>query len=241
MNFVPYLKLNLKMVSGDLVLIGVCGILFCCLIWTIIGVIFLPWIMLGITFLSVKPTKKVYEESLFGQSSALHMSLPVSAREMVAAKLLVGALILLVTLAAAFGPLIITGFNIWAFGIDDLMQAAGGGSRAELLIWVFLLDLLLLILLVDCVGFTGSIWLRKKHTWNRSKGTQTALRTLAAAPFLLFLLWQNTKAEDVTPLQDLFASEFCMMVLVAVAVLEIVMYVLAAGISVRLVEKGRVI
>lgn len=235
MNFIPYLKLNLKMVQADLILIAVCGGLFWFSMQMFFGVFFIPWIMLGIGLLSIRPTKKIFEDSIFGPSSAFHMSLPVDARSFVLAKLLTGCLVGIITLAAAVLPLMVMGFHK-LFRLDELSQAAHAGGNGTAVLILMGADLILLFLLMMSAGLTQEFWYNAQPLRRQSPALKYGSRILAGAPFSVFILWNAFRDRKKTPLFDWLEEGNPLPVLIGMTAVLCIAVLMAVRTSIKLLE-----
>jgi len=237
MNFLPYLKLNLKMVQGDLILIAVCGVLFWFSMQLIIGVFFMPWIMLGIGLLTIRPGKKLFEDSIFGPSSALHMSLPVDARTFVLVKILAGSLVGLIGLGAAVLPLLVTGFQFHVvLRLDELVQAAHTGGNGTAVLILLGVDLILFLFMAMPVGLAHEFWYNAQPLRNQSPALKYGSRILINAPFSAFILWNAFRDKEKTPVFDWLSEGNPLPVLIVVAVVLCIMSLLAVRRAVNLLE-----
>ena len=156
-NFIAYLKLNLQMISMDLVLIGLGGMVLWALLSTFIGFLFLPLLLFGIAWISYRPVKKIFEDSLFGDGASLHMSLPLDCRTVILVKLVACELVIAVMLAAILLPLQLAGIDIWSGALELVKQAGEIHYSGALLLAVVVADVLLFLFMSTPIDLMESI------------------------------------------------------------------------------------
>jgi hypothetical protein len=235
-NFIAYLKLNLRMISGDLVLIGLGGMVLWALASTFIGFLFLPLLLFGIAWISYRPVKKIFEDSLFGDGASLHMSLPLDCRTVILVKLVACELVIVVMLAAILLPLQLAGIDIWSGALELVKQAGEIHYSGALLLAVVVADVLLFLFMSTPIDLMESIRFHCQPLNSRSRLNRFLSRLPLNLPFVAFILWNATRDDSKTPILDWLAGSHALPVLLAVGVIEILIGLLAIRGSIRLME-----
>ena len=235
-NFIAYLKLNLQMISMDLVLIGLGGMVLWALLSTFIGFLFLPLLLFGIAWISYRPVKKIFEDSLFGDGASLHMSLPLDCRTVILVKLVACELIIVVMLAAILLPLQLAGIDIWSGALELVKQAGEIHYSGALLLAVVVADVLLFLFMSTPIDLMESIRFHCQPLNSRSRLNRFLSRLPLNLPFVAFILWNATRDDSKTPILDWLAGSHALPVLLAVGVIEILIGLLAIRGSIRLME-----
>lgn len=235
-NFIAYLKLNLQMISMDLVLIGLGGMVLWALLSTFIGFLFLPLLLFGIAWISYRPVKKIFEDSLFGDGASLHMSLPLDCRTVILVKLVACELVIVVMLAAILLPLQLAGIDIWSGALELVKQAGEIHYSGALLLAVVVADVLLFLFMSTPIDLMESIRFHCQPLNSRSRLNRFLSRLPLNLPFVAFILWNATRDDSKTPILDWLAGSHALPVLLAVGVIEILIGLLAIRGSIRLME-----
>ena len=235
-NFNAYLKLNLQMISGDLVLIGLGGMVLWALASTFIGFLFLPLLLFGIAWISYRPVKKIFEDSLFGDGASLHMSLPLDCRTMILVKLVACELVIVVMLTAILLPLQLAGIDIWSGALELVKQAGEIHYSGALMLAVVVADVLLFLFMSTPIDLMESIRFHCQPLNSRSRLNRFLSRLPLNLPFVAFILWNATRDDSKTPILDWLATKQALPVLLAVGAVEILVGVLAVRGSIRLLE-----
>ena len=235
-NFIAYLKLNLQMISMDLVLIGLGGMVLWALLSTFIGFLFLPLLLFGIAWISYRPVKKIFEDSLFGDGAALHVSLPLDCRTVILVKLVACELVIVVMLAAILLPLQLAGIDIWSGALELVKQAGEIHYSGALLLAVVVADVLLFLFMSTPIDLMESIRFHCQPLNSRSRLNRFLSRLPLNLPFVAFILWNATRDDSKTPILDWLAGSHALPVLLAVGVIEILIGLLAIRGSIRLME-----
>ena len=235
-NFNAYLKLNLQMISGDLVLIGLGGMVLWALASTFIGFLFLPLLLFGIAWISYRPVKKIFEDSLFGDGASLHMSLPLDCRTVILVKLVACELVIVVMLAAILLPLQLAGIDIWSGALELVKQAGEIHYSGSLMLAVVVADVLLFLFMSTPIDLMESIRFHCQPLNSRSRLNRFLSRLPLNLPFVAFILWNATRDDSKTPILDWLAGSQALPVLLAVGVIEILIGLLAIRGSIRLME-----
>ena len=235
-NFIAYLKLNLQMISMDLVLIGLGGMVLWALLSTFIGFLFLPLLLFGIAWISYRPVKKIFEDSLFGDGASLHMSLPLDCRTVILVKLVACELVIVVMLAAILLPLQLAGIDIWSGALGLVKQAGEIHYSGALLLAVVVADVLLFLFMSTPIDLMESIRFHCQPLNSRSRLNRFLSRLPLNLPFVAFILWNATRDDSKTPILDWLAGSHALPVLLAVGVIEILIGLLAIRGSIRLME-----
>ena len=235
-NFNAYLKLNLQMISGDLVLIGLGGMVLWALASTFIGFLFLPLLLFGIAWISYRPVKKIFEDSLFGDGASLHMSLPLDCRTVILVKLVACELVIVVMLAAILLPLQLAGIDIWSGALELVKQAGEIHYSGALMLAVVVADVLLFLFMSTPIDLMESIRFHCQPLNSRSRLNRFLSRLPLNLPFVAFILWNATRDDSKTPILDWLAGSHALPVLLAVGVIEILIGLLAIRGSIRLME-----
>jgi hypothetical protein len=235
-NFNAYLKLNLQMISGDLVLIGLGGMVLWVLASTFIGFLFFPLLLFGIAWISYRPVKKIFEDSLFGDGASLHMSLPLDCRTVILVKLVACELVIVVMLAAILLPLQLAGIDIWSGALELVKQAGEIHYSGALMLAVVVADVLLFLFMSTPIDLMESIRFHCQPLNSRSRLNRFLSRLPLNLPFVAFILWNATRDDSKTPILDWLATKQALPVLLAVGAVEILVGVLAVRGSIRLLE-----
>ena len=235
-NFIAYLKLNLQMISMDLVLIGLGGMVLWALLSTFIGFLFLPLLLFGIAWISYRPVKKIFEDSLFGDGASLHMSLPLDCRTVILVKLVACELVIVVMLAAILLPLQLAGIDIWSGALELVKQAGEIHYSGALMLAVVVADVLLFLFMSTPIDLMESIRFHCQPLNSRSRLNRFLSRLPLNLPFVAFILWNATRDDSKTPILDWLATKQALPVLLAVGAVEILVGVLAVRGSIRLLE-----
>ena len=235
-NFNAYLKLNLQMISGDLVLIGLGGMVLWALASTFIGFLFLPLLLFGIAWISYRPVKKIFEDSLFGDGASLHMSLPLDCRTVILVKLVACELVIVVMLAAILLPLQLAGIDIWSGALELVKQAGEIHYSGALMLAVVVADVLLFLFMSTPIDLMESIRFHCQPLNSRSRLNRFLSRLPLNLPFVAFILWNATRDDSKTPILDWLAGSHALPVLLTVGVIEILIGLLAIRGSIRLME-----
>ena len=235
MKFWPYLKLQLKMIEVDLVVLGCLGALFFLSIYTIIGIIFFPFIVIGIAYYGSRPMKKLKEDSLFGTSSGLYMSLPVDVRTVVAGKLIACMILDTMIIAACLLPLVISGFG-GLFQLDRVYEAMNAGGNGPLLAAIAILNLILLMPAMEAAELTRLLRYRSQPVSKQTKGRDFVFRIAGSVPFLAIIFWNGSRDRDKTPVLDWLAEGSVLPLLLAVLAIELVFTVISVKSAVKFLE-----
>ena len=235
-NFNAYLKLNLQMISGDLVLIGLGGMVLWALASTFIGFLFLPLLLFGIAWISYRPVKKIIEDSLFGDGASLHMSLPLDCRTVILVKLVACELVIVVMLAAILLPLQLAGIDIWSGALELVKQAGEIHYSGALMLAVVVADVLLFLFMSTPIDLMESIRFHCQPLNSRSRLNRFLSRLPLNLPFVAFILWNATRDDSKTPILDWLATKQALPVLLAVGAVEILVGLLAIRRSIQLME-----
>ncbi len=235
-SFLAYLKLNLQMISIDLLLIGLGGLVLWALVSTFIGFLFLPLLLFGIAWISYRPVKKMVEDSLFGGGASLHMSLPLDCRTVVLVKLVACELVILVMLAAILLPLQFAGIDVWSRTLELVRQAGEIHYSGELMLAVVVADVLMIIFMSTPIDLMESIKFHCQPLERQNKKHRFISRLPLILPVWAFIFWNATRDDSKTPILDWLATEQALPVLLAVGAVEILIGVLAVRGSIRLLE-----
>lgn len=235
-SFIAYLKLNLQMISIDLVLIGLGGMVLWALLSTFIGFLLLPLLLFGIAWISYRPVKKIFEDSLFGDGASLHMSLPLDCRTVILVKLVACELVIVVMLAAILLPLQLAGIDIWSGALELVKQAGEIHYSGALMLAVVVADVLLFLFMSTPIDLMESIRFHCQPLNSRSKRNRFLSRLPLNLPFVAFILWNAVRDDSKTPILDWLATEQALPVLLAVGIIEILIGVLAVHKSIQLME-----
>jgi hypothetical protein len=224
------------MISGDLVLIGLGGMVLWVLASTFIGFLFFPLLLFGIAWISYRPVKKIFEDSLFGDGASLHMSLPLDCRTVILVKLVACELVIVVMLAAILLPLQLAGIDIWSGALELVKQAGEIHYSGALLLAVVVADVLLFLFMSTPIDLMESIRFHCQPLNSRSRLNRFLSRLPLNLPFVAFILWNATRDDSKTPILDWLAGSHALPVLLAVGVIEILIGLLAIRGSIRLME-----
>ena len=235
-NFNAYLKLNLQMISGDLVLTGMVGLFYLLMNMSFLGIIFSPWIILGIAWLGSRPLKKLFDDSLFGPAASLHVSLPLDCRTVILVKLVACELVIVVMLAAILLPLQLAGIDIWSGALELVKQAGEIHYSGALMLAVVVADVLLFLFMSTPIDLMESIRFHCQPLNSRSRLNRFLSRLPLNLPFVAFILWNATRDDSKTPILDWLAGSHALPVLLAVGVIEILIGLLSIRGSIRLME-----
>ena len=235
-SFIAYLKLNLQMISIDLLLIGLSGLVLWALVSTFIGFLFFPLLLFGIAWISYRPVKKIFEDSLFGNGSSLHMSLPLDCRTVILVKLVACELVIAVMLAAILLPLQLAGIDIWSGALELVKQAGEIHYSGALMLAVVVVDVLMFLFMSTPIDLMESIRFHCQPLNSRSRLNRFLSRLPLNLPFVAFILWNATRDDSKTPILDWLATKQALPVLLAVGAVEILVGVLAVRGSIRLLE-----
>ena len=235
-NFKAYLKLHIRLVSGNLALIGAGGIVFLFLIYSIIGLILYPFILMGIILLTLPAIKKIHSDNLFGPGAALNMSLPVDGRTMVAVKLLTSNLVYTVMLAAIILPFLISGFTLWQPIIEAVRDTVVTHGKGTFLLAIIAADVIMLIFIGGAIDLLDTI---RNHC--RPLNMQTKTRKYLSQlpwriPILAVLIWAIVEDDTATPILEWLSGKNTLPILIVAGIAEILIYVFAARRCVRLLE-----
>ena len=235
-SFIAYLKLNLQMISIDLLLIGLGGLVLWALVSNFIGFLFFPLLLFGIAWISYRPVKKIFEDSLFGDSASLHMSLPLDCRTVILVKLVACELVIVVMLAAILLPLQLAGLDVWSSTLELVKQAGEIHYSGELMLAVVVVDVLMFLFMSTPIDLMESIRFHCQPLNSRSRLNRFLSRLPLNLPFVAFILWNATRDNSKTPILDWLATEQALPVLLAVGAVEILIGLLAVHGSIRLLE-----
>ncbi len=126
-----YIKLNLKMISGEIgaaLVMALASLLCLANIFMAVIIIMIPTIALLVI---IRACKKLFWDGIYGKSAYLYNSLPVNTEEMVAGKLFAAWVMLLAYNAAAFCTVLILLFA--GDGMLSMMTDVMSGSRTTLI------------------------------------------------------------------------------------------------------------
>ncbi len=235
-NFNAYLKLNLQMISGDLVLTGMVGLFYLLMNMSFLGIIFSPWIILGIAWLGSRPLKKLFDDSLFGPAASLHLSLPLDCRTVILVKVIAAQLANVVMLASIILPLLIAKVNFWSLGLNLIGQGKEMYYSRELILAVVVADLVLIFFMGIPIDLWESIRYHSRPLDQQNRGRRFLSRLPILLPAWAVIFWNLFREDGETPILDWLASKQALPVLLAVGAVEILVGVLAVRGSIRLLE-----